>query len=87
MKRYIVAGIIVLACLFEVACTSSERAQFTSFNSAFKVTVWSGGVVIKEYTSRGKVLTESDSDGWYFSDKETGKLIRVSGTVTMEEIK
>lgn len=86
MKKLILLCVLGFIILNGVACTSSQRAQYTSFNSAFRITVWSGGKPVKEYISRGKVHTESESDGWYFSDKETGALIRISGTVTMEEI-
>jgi hypothetical protein len=37
------------------------------------------------YKSSGKVISENGSDGYYFNDATTGKLIEVSGTVIIEQ--
>lgn len=51
----------------------------------FRVTVYSGGVAVKVYEIKnGYVSSESQSDGWYFS--YNGKLIRVAGTVVVEQL-
>ncbi len=80
--RFAIVGLLLLAC----GCTNAERAQLGGFGKDFKVSVYSGGEKVKEWTSSGKVLTEKDTDGWYFSDKSSGKLVRVSGTVVVEEM-
>ena len=50
----------------------------------YTVTVWSGEKAVKVYqVTNGFVNTETDSDGWFFF--VDGKLIRVSGTVTVEQ--
>jgi chaperonin GroEL len=33
----------------------------------------------------GKVISEEHSDGYYFTNRETGKLIEVSGNVIIEQ--
>jgi hypothetical protein len=43
------------------------------------------GEAVREWHSTGKVLTEANSDGWYFMDKSNNKLVRVSGDVTVEQ--
>jgi hypothetical protein len=92
MKRFSTDGILLVLLTMAIAtalaasgCTDAEMAQRGALGSQFKVTVWSGGQPVKVYTSTGKVLSEEKSDGWFFKDKTTGKLVRVSGTITVEE--
>jgi hypothetical protein len=77
---------MVLICVANMGCTNAKLSQFAAYGSDFKVTVYSGGEPVRTYTSSGKVATEEHSDGWYFTDKETKKLVRVSGTVTVEQL-
>ena len=79
-------SIILVLVLSLAGCTNAYRAQIGGFGSNYKVTLYSGGVAVKEWRSTGKVLTEHESDGWYFMDSETGKLIRVSGQVVIEQL-
>lgn len=81
MKRFMV----VAAILFVAGCTNAARAQYGGLGSNFKVTLYSGGEAVREWHSTGKVLTETDSDGWYFMDKSNNKLVRISGSVAIEQ--
>lgn len=79
---------ILIACLAVIAlsgCTDASRSQLGSYGSKFKVTLYSGGEPVRTWTSTGKVLTEQESDGWYFTDADTGKLVRLSGDVVVEQ--
>jgi hypothetical protein len=77
---------ILLASLFIfTGCMRAEMAKISAIGSDHKVLVYSGGNLVREFHSVGKVLTEKDSDGWYFLNKETNKLTRVSGTVIVEQ--
>jgi hypothetical protein len=50
----------------------------------YKVTVWSGGKAVAVYSvTNSFVNTETDTDGWFFF--VDGKLVRVTGTVTVEQ--
>lgn len=69
-----------------VGCTDAQMAKNTAYGTKFKVTLWSGGDAVKTWTSTGKVETESQSDGWYFTDDVNKKLVRVSGSVTIEAL-
>lgn len=60
-------------------CTDAKMKQLTSLGSPGEIVCFSGGQEIYKGTSTGKISTEQGSDGWYFQDKSTGKLIRVSG--------
>ena len=81
-KNYVV---ICASCLLFTGCTKAEYSQLTGFGKDYNISVYSGGQKIKEFISSGKVLTEKESDGWFFMNKETGKLVRISGTVIVEE--
>lgn len=79
--------LVVLACLALGACTKADRAQLGGYGGTFKVTLYgANGSVIREWVSEGKVATEDHSDGWYFNDSKTNKLVRVTGTVVVEQI-
>jgi hypothetical protein len=77
--------ILVLSLVMFSGCMRAEMARTFAIGSDHKVSVYSGGNLVKEFHSVGKVLTEKDSDGWYFLNKETNKLTRVSGTVIVEQ--
>ena len=48
------------------------------------VTVWDGGQAVRRYeVINGFVNSEQHTDGWFFV--HNGKLVRVSGTVTIEQ--
>lgn len=75
--------LFILFALFS-SCTNAEYKQFTSFGSTANVKCYSGGVLILDIKSTGKVLTEKQSDGWYFEDSKTKNLIRVSADCIIE---
>lgn len=75
----------LLVLLLLTGCTDAQRSQVSSIGSKFKVTLYSDGVAVRSWVSTGKVLTEKDSDGWYFTDSKTHKLVRVSGNVVVEQ--
>lgn len=80
---YLGSFAIALACT--AGCTNTEMSQLSAYGSNFNVKLWSGGQCVREWQSNGKVLTEGHSDGWFFTDAKTGKLVRVSGCVTVEQ--
>jgi hypothetical protein len=80
--RRIVLGILLL---LGSGCTDAEMAERVSLGSRCRVTLYSGGKPVREWVSTGKVQTEEKSDGWYFMDAGTSKLVRVSGDVTVEQ--
>lgn len=72
-----IAALIVVLFLF--GCSDAHVKQWTTIGSAGSITCYSGGKVIYDGKSTGKISTESQSDGWYFEDAATHKLVRVSG--------
>jgi hypothetical protein len=78
MKKLIVVAALMIAL---TGCTASQMGNVTSLGKDHTVKQYSGGVLIGEWSTRGKVTTISDSDGWEFVDRATGKFMRVSGDV------
>lgn len=74
---------LVLALLFiSLSCTDARRSKFGGFGDEFLIEVIScDGSVSRTYESTGKVLSERNSDGYYFEDKETGKLVEITGRI------
>lgn len=62
-----------------VGCTDATMAKFDSLGNKSHIACYSGGVPIYEGVSSGKVSNEQNSDGYFFQDKETGRLMEVGG--------
>ena len=78
--KSVAAGLILLLG----GCTDAQVSKLTAHGSSHKITLYSGGQAVRTWRSTGAVMNEGQSDGFYFKDKETGKLIRVSGDVVIE---
>ena len=74
----------ILSALLLAGCSDANVAQFTSIGSTATVTCYSGGKEIYKGHSTGKVHTEEHSDGWYFEDAASHRLIRVSADCLIE---
>ena len=73
-------SLILIAMVASLAaCTDAKIKQFTTLGDPGEITCYSGGEVIYEGKSTGKINSEQHSDGWFFEDASTHKLIRVSG--------
>jgi len=82
----IIATVAVMS-LFVVTggCKDATRAQFNALGSKHKITMYSGGKVVGQWESTGNVNNQSQSDGWYFEDSTTHKLVEVAGQVVIEQ--
>ena len=69
----------LLPILFIFGCTNADRANISSLGSDATVRLYSGGELVGEWVSDGKVMAEDSTDGWRFKDKTTGMFIRVTG--------
>ena len=76
--------IVIASTLF--SCTDANRSKLFGYGNQFKVEMYSGGQKVREWTSSGKVLSEEGSDGYYFKDKDSGKLIEVAGDVVITKL-
>ena len=84
MKR-LISFIFITSILF-TGCTDAEYALQTSYGNKFKITLYSGGQIVREWTSTGKVFSEEASDGYFFVDEDTNQLVRVTGDLVVEKI-
>ena len=66
--------------------TDASRSKLTGYGDEYKVEMYSGGQKVREWTASGKVNSEGGSDGYYFNDKATGKLIEVAGDVVITQL-
>jgi len=76
---------VAIGALFACSgCTDAGWKNATTLGKPGHVVCYSGGKVIYDGWSTGKIVTESDSDGWRFVDRKTDKLVRVSGDCVIE---
>jgi hypothetical protein len=81
MKKIFLLLVIGISAL---SCTDAVKEKYlANYGNSFKVEMYSGGKLVREWTSTGKVSTEKESDGYFFKDKSTGKLVEVSGDVVI----
>jgi hypothetical protein len=78
------AALVLLVLVVLGGCTDAERAKLHSFGDAHRIRCFSGGRLILEDTSSGRVHNEEQSDGFYYMSAKDGKLIRVSGECIIE---
>jgi hypothetical protein len=67
-----------------VSCTDATMSKMGGYGDTFTIKVLGPDTVIT-YHSTGKVISEEHSDGYYFTNRETGKLVEVSGNVIIEQ--
>lgn len=67
-------------------CTDAAISKFQSIGAPHKVELYSGGQKVREWVSTGKVLNEDNSDGFYFCDKDTNVVVRVTGDLVITPI-
>ena len=79
--------LVALIAIFGMtSCTDANQAKLGSYGKSHKIEMYSGGKKVREWISTGKVSSESNSDGYYFFDRKTGKLIEVSGDVVITRL-
>ena len=70
--------IIVLLIFILVGC-DAYIGKFKNLGNNAGIKCWSGGLLIFEGRSSGKVLSEKNSDGYFFKDVKDNKFKEVSG--------
>ena len=84
MKIMIRLFMIAVLC-GAVGCTDTDVSKIFAIGKSGTVKLYSGGIIVEQWQSTGYVHTEEKSDGYLFKDSKTGKLIRVSGDVVIEQ--
>lgn len=75
----------IIPILLLVGCTDASMSSFTAFGSKFQVQCYSGGTLIMQTISSGKVANSTQSDGYEFQDEKTGKFVRVNADCIVKE--
>lgn len=75
---------IVLALLL-TGCSDANLGKMTAFGKSRSIKCYSGSKLIYSGHSTGKIKSEAQSDGYYFVEKGTGKLMEVSGNCVIGE--
>lgn len=80
------ATILLAFVLVVTSCTEGYRSKAAAFYSgaAARVTCYSGGKPIYDSCSTGKVSSEKESDGYFFRDAVTNRLVEVSGECVID---
>jgi hypothetical protein len=85
IKVILLSILLLLSLYLFTGCTSAQVAKFQSLGSKHKITLYSGGVAVRVWHSTGYIQNEEKSDGYYFKDDATGKLVSVSGQIVIEQ--
>lgn len=64
-----------------MSCTDATQAKWGSLNDPHKIEVIGCDSIIRTYYSTGKVISEQNSDGYFFMDATSKQLIEISGNV------
>ena len=79
-------AIAVLMLCIAVGCKDATMAQFGALGSKHRITLYGcDGKIIGQWESTGNVSNQENSDGWYFEDAKTGKLVEVAGSLLIEQ--
>lgn len=76
--------VCVVLLVLLAGCKDATRAQIYAQGKGHIVTLYSGGKAVRTWHSTGSPKNEEHSDGWYFEDRDTKKLVEVTGTVVFE---
>lgn len=80
----ILAAIIIITL---ASCTDAQMSKLGGLGDEFKVELINcDGSITHSWVSTGKVSSEKNSDGYYFKDKATGKLIEVTGRLIITKL-
>ena len=78
--------IIVVVSIFSSSCTDAYFGKITSLGSSANVKCYSGGKLVLDTTSTGKIRSEVKSNGYYFVDKTSGNVTEVDADCVFEYI-
>ncbi|MGJ8515290.1 hypothetical protein R84865_002238 [Carnimonas sp. R-84865] len=67
--------ITALAILLISGCTDAKRARLLSYGSAANVSCYSGGRLVLDDLSTGRVISDESGSGVYYESANTGKFV------------
>ena len=86
-KKLFRAILLIIVALTINFCTDASLSKLGGYGSEFKVEMVNcDGSISHTWVSSGKVQSEDNSDGYYFNDKKTGKLIEITGRLIITKL-
>ena len=77
----------VFGVMLQSGCSHANMAAVNAWGQRHRITLYSGGKIVGQWESSGKIENEEAGDGRYFQDDKTGLLVTISGTYAIEVIK
>lgn len=78
---------ILITAFLLASCTDAQIEKRRGLGDEFKIEMINcDGTTGKTWISTGKVHSEQNSDGYYFKDKKSGKLIEVTGRLVITKL-
>jgi hypothetical protein len=68
---------VIITAVLCSGCTDAMMGKFKSLGNSARVRCWSGGQLIVDTVSSGKISSEANSNGYYFVEKSSGDVIEV----------
>lgn len=78
-KIYLLLFLVITGC-------DATIGKITSLGKSAEIICYSGNTIIYNGKSSGKVLSEANSDGYYFKDSESGQMMEVCGNCVIKYI-
>ena len=84
MKTTIMIMVMAMSLVL-FSCKDASIAQWNAQGKQHIITMFGcDGKIIAQWTSTGSVKNEAQSDGWYFEDAATGKLVEITGNIVVQ---
>lgn len=78
-KLYLLLFLIIFGC-------DATIGKLASLGKSAEITCYSGNTIIYKGKSSGKVLSEANSDGYYFKDSASGQMMEVCGNCVIKYV-
>jgi len=73
---------LLITAVVAFGCTDAQQSKLGGLGDKFSVELVNcDGTITHKWISSGKVLSENGSDGYYFMEDKTDKLVEVTGTL------
>lgn len=83
-KKYLFAAIAATLLCATSACTDTQRAHFGAIGQEGRVSCYSGGSLVFDDFSTGKVQTHEGGAGYEFKSVTTQRLEQVNGACVVD---
>jgi len=79
--------LILIIAVSILGCTDAQQSKIGGLGDKFSVDLVNcDGSVTHKWISSGKVMSEQNSDGYYFNEDKTNRLIEVTGNLIITKL-